>query len=100
MKVGLDGVTLIGDPIKILDVDPADGPLIEAPNLVFENGAFLLFFSSNCYSTPLYDISYATADNLKGPYSKSKSPLLVTNDYSLVAPGGASSDGTGTIVFQ
>ena len=95
-----DGYTMIGKPIEILDRGKADGPLIEAPNLVYEDNRYLLFFSSNCYSTPLYDISYATADSIKGPYTKSAAPLLVTGNFSLTSPGGASSDGKGHMVFQ
>jgi beta-xylosidase len=91
---------MIGKPITILDRGTADGPLIEAPNLVYENGVYILFFSSNCYSTTLYDISYATSTTLKGPYKKSTAPLLVTGNFSLTAPGGASSNGHGHMVFQ
>ncbi len=88
-QVGLDGHTKIGSPFQILDRGQYDGPLIEAPNLIkAPDGTFILFFSSNCYSTTLYDISYATSANLKGPYTKSSAPLLVTGNYGLTAPGG------------
>lgn len=49
---------------------------------------YFLFFSSNCYNTDLYDISYATASSVKGPYTKSSSPFKVTGDNGLTAPGG------------
>lgn len=86
-----DGVTLVGDAIELLDRGDADGPLIEAPDIVRNSaGVYFLFFSSNCYSTTLYDVSYATASSVKGPWTKSSAPLLVTGDYGLTAPGGAS----------
>ena len=88
-QVQLDGYTKIGNPTQILDRGQYDGPLIEAPNLIkASDGTYVLFFSSNCYSTPLYDVSYATSRSLSGPYTKSSSPLLVTGNFGLTAPGG------------
>ncbi|KAH7910531.1 glycoside hydrolase family 43 protein [Hygrophoropsis aurantiaca] len=91
-----DGLTPVGDPVQILNRGPNDGPLIEAPALILHEGTYVLFFSSNCYNTNLYDISYATASSISGPYTKAPSPLLVTGDDGLTAPGGATprSDGT------
>ncbi|EXJ80384.1 hypothetical protein A1O1_08528 [Capronia coronata CBS 617.96] len=88
-EVGSDGISLVGDAIQILDRDDFDGPLIEAPSLHrSEEGIYFLFFSSNCYTTPKYDVSYATATSIYGPYTKSGRPLLVTSDADLVGPGG------------
>ncbi|KAL8993274.1 MAG: hypothetical protein Q9188_007373, partial [Gyalolechia gomerana] len=87
-----DGITPINDPIPILDRDDGDGPLIEAPSLARSaDGTYILFFSSNCFNTDLYDISYATASNIEGPYTKSKKPLLRSGDGGgvLKSPGGA-----------
>ncbi|KAF9222898.1 glycoside hydrolase family 43 protein [Gyrodon lividus] len=86
-----DGLTPVGDPVQILDRGVYDGPLIEAPVLILHEGTYVLSFSSNCYNTDLYDISYATAPFVFGPYTKAASPLLVTGDYNLTAPGGATS---------
>lgn len=83
-----DGHTLIGSPIQILDRGPTDGPYIEAPSLSYLNGKYVLFFSSNCFVTPKYDVSYATATNIKGPFTK-YGPLFVTGDLGMTAPGGA-----------
>jgi hypothetical protein len=83
-------VTPVNDPIELLDRGDADGPLIEAPNLLFYDGTYFLFFSSNCFSTTLYDVSYATASLAKGPFTKSSAPLMVTNNpFEITAPGGA-----------
>ncbi|KAB5513105.1 glycosyl hydrolase [Coniochaeta sp. 2T2.1] len=100
-QLAQDGVTKIGTPFQILDRGQYDGPLIEAPSLIKSGSTYVLFFSSNCYSTTLYDISYATAPSLSGPYTKSSAPLLVTGNYGLTAPGGATSiDGGGQLVFH
>lgn len=85
-----DAVTPAGEPVEILDRDWFDGPLIEAPSLHrSEEGIYFLFFSSNCFVGPLYDTSYATSDNITGPYKKTGRPLYVTGDGpDLMAPGG------------
>ena len=89
-EVSHDGISMIGGPVQILDRDDSDGPLIEAPTLArSEEGIYFLFFSSNCFTTPLYDTSYATATNIYGPYTKSGRPLLITGDGpDLRGPGG------------
>ncbi|CAL5871933.1 uncharacterized protein PFLUO_LOCUS6188 [Penicillium psychrofluorescens] len=107
-EVESDGVTLSGDATQLLDRDDADGPLIEAPSLVNVDGTYYLSFSSNMYDTTLYDVSYATASSVAGPYTKAQAPdapLLVSGDPSnvgnLAGPGGSdfSSDGS-NIVFH
>lgn len=92
-----DGVTPVGEPVEILNVTKDDGPLVEAPNIVkSEQGVYFLFFSSHCFTSPWYDVKFATSTSLKGPYKRAKRALLKTGDYGLIAPGGAtvSRDGT------
>ncbi|OJD34362.1 glycoside hydrolase family 43 protein [Diplodia corticola] len=106
-----DGYTLLGNPFRILDRGPEDGPLIEAPSLTrTPDGKFVLFYSSNCYDSSSYDIAYAWADRITGPYVKI-ARLAVTGTSGLYAPGGAdvspdgsrmvfhASDGTGRRVM-
>ena len=98
-----DGVTPSGDPVQILDRDAADGPLIEAPDLILHEGTYFLFFSSNCFNGPDYDTSYATASSITGPYTKASSPLLVSggDNGALNSPGGATVGPDGTqMVFH
>ena len=93
-----DGVTIIGDPIQLLDRSVQDGPLIEAPTMArydsedSESGSiYVLFYSSNVFTTRWYDISYATSTTgIEGPYTKTGVPLLVTgdDDGKLFGPGG------------
>ena len=102
-EVAADGVTPIGAPTTVLDRDDLDGPLIEAPSLHrSQEGIYFLFYSSNCYSGPLYDTSYATANSVTGPYTKSATPLFITGDgANLVGPGGADIIHDGTrVVFH
>lgn len=92
-KLESDGVTPDGDAVQLLDRDDADGPLIEAPSLAKSDGTYYLTFSSNLYNTKNYDVSYATAESIEGPYTKSSEPLLVSGDPSdvepLAGPGGS-----------
>lgn len=91
--VNEDGVTPNGDPVQLLDRTDADGPVVEAPSLKKSGDTYFLTFSSNMYDTPQYDVSYATASSVNGPYTRSDEPLLVSGDPSdagsLTAPGGS-----------
>ncbi|KAI5865641.1 glycoside hydrolase family 43 protein [Durotheca rogersii] len=104
-EVEQDGVTKIGDPVTILDRDDADGPLVEAPDLVLdeEEGLYILLYSAGCYLEPSYSVNYATATNVTGPFEKAQRRLFRTGDRGFQAPGGAngvrSEDGV-TLVFH
>lgn len=102
-QVGSDGVTKIGKPIQVLDRTEADGPLVEAPTVLRNGkGMYVLFFSSGCFTESTYNVNYATASSVAGPYTRSSTPLITTDDsFGLTAPGGATpvADGSG-IVFH
>lgn len=90
VQVQADGITPAGAPVQLLDRIDSDGPLIEAPNLIRSaDGTYNLFFSSNCYTTPNYDVAFATAPSITGPYTRT-GPLIKTGSDGLTAPGGAS----------
>lgn len=92
-KVAANGHVKIGAEVQILDRDDGDGPLVEAPSLIHVRGVWFLFFSSGCYAETTYDLSYATATSVTGPYTKARAPvapLLVTGTNGLRAPGSAS----------
>jgi beta-xylosidase len=83
-----NGTTAIGKPFKLLDRGTGDGPLIEAPSLMrTSDGKYVLFYSSNCFTTSKYDVAYAFADNLTGPYVK-RGRMMVTGTNNLYSPGG------------
>ncbi|RCI16788.1 hypothetical protein L249_2534 [Ophiocordyceps polyrhachis-furcata BCC 54312] len=90
-EVGDNGIDKVGWPINLLDRQ-AQEPLVEAPYLYrSKDGTYVLFFSSGCFTDPSYNVHYATASNVRGPYNRSPHPLLVSGDSrKLVAPGGAS----------
>jgi beta-xylosidase len=96
-QVDIDGVTKVGDLVTILSRDDSDGPYIEAPSLYCsDEGVYFLFYSSNCFTSNKYDVRYATATKIEGPYTKAAEPLIKTGDRpNIHGPGGAhiSSDG-------
>lgn len=87
-RVTDDGVTPLGEPVQILDRDDSDGPLVEAPNLVLHGDTYYLFYSTHCFTDPTYDVRYATASSITGPYKKTGNQLVKTGDDSLSSPGG------------
>lgn len=105
-KMMADGVTPDGQEITILDRTEEDGPLVEAPVIVRSTeGIYFLFFSSGCTRDPSYDVKYAWANDVRGPYTRAKKPLLRTGDFNLTAPGSIGltdmeEDGTYGMVFH
>lgn len=95
-----DGSTPIGDAVTLLDLDPdSDGPVIEAPDIVSVGGVYVLFFSAGCYDGDGYEVRYAYASDVGGPYTRAPEPLLQTADLGLVGPGGATGTDDGTLVL-
>ncbi|KAI4847859.1 Arabinanase/levansucrase/invertase [Aureobasidium sp. EXF-8846] len=91
--VAADGHTFTGNAVAILDNNgAADQGILEAPVLTRSRaGIYFLFFSSGCFASSGYTVSYATATNLKGPYTRASSPLFKSGDGNgLKAPGGMS----------
>jgi GH43 family beta-xylosidase len=92
-----DGVTLQGSATTILDNEGiSDEGIVEAPDLMHREGTWYLFFSANCYTNANYNVHYATATSVTGPYTRAKEPLFMTGDGNgLTAPGGADVDHDG-----
>lgn len=96
-KLKKDHVTADGKPVQIFDREESDGPLVEAPHLVkSKEDIYFLFFSSHCFTSIRYNVNYATAKSINGPYKRARRPLLQTGNFDLISPGGAavSQDGT------
>lgn len=41
-KLTSDGLSAVGSPVQVLDRGQFDGPLIEAPNLLLQNGVYVV----------------------------------------------------------
>lgn len=88
-----DGYTFTGNAISLLNNNgTADQGIIEAPQLIrSRTGTYFLFFSSGCFATSSYTVSYATASSLEGPYTRANAALFKTGDGNgFTAPGGMS----------
>jgi beta-xylosidase len=95
-----DGITSVGNPTKILDRDESEGPLVEAPYMTkTSDGKYVLFYSSHCFNDPKYDVRYATASSITGPYTKAGFSLVYTDD-KLYGPGGATVNAEGRMLFH
>ncbi|EYE90694.1 glycoside hydrolase family 43 protein [Aspergillus ruber CBS 135680] len=99
-----DGITPNGNTTALLQKEPEDGILVEAPSLVKNEGTYYLTFSSHRFDSPDYDAKYATAKNVAGPYTRQGQILKSgdkTDNGTLTSPGGAdfSEDGK-KIVFH
>jgi beta-xylosidase len=97
-KMMPDGLSPDGYPIQILDRTDIDGPLVEAPAIIRSHeGIYYLFYSSGCTQSPTYDVKYASAQSVDGPYIRVPESLLATGDWGLEAPGsvGMGQDGNG-----
>ncbi|KAK5166093.1 uncharacterized protein LTR77_008354 [Saxophila tyrrhenica] len=94
--VARDGITLQSRATVLLDNNgAADQGVIEAPSLTKSGNTWILYFSSGCFVTHNYTVSYATADSITGPYKRAERPLFETGDYDLDGPGGMSVFGDG-----
>ncbi|BCR87340.1 glycoside hydrolase family 43 protein [Aspergillus chevalieri] len=99
-KVAEDGFTLVGDAVQILDRDDSDGPLVEAPNLILHGDTYFLFYSTHCFTDPLYDVRYATSKSVTGPFVKTGKQLIKGGEsngggLNLTSPGGGTVCGCG-----
>ncbi|KAJ5267878.1 hypothetical protein N7478_010686 [Penicillium angulare] len=97
-KLQADCITPIGDAVQILDRSTADndGPLVEAPSLVLHEGTYFLSYSTHCYTDMAYDVRWATASSVAGPYHKTNVQLVKTEGGGgLTSPGVATFCGCG-----
>ncbi len=80
-ELSADGLKLTGKPsdLGLVNDEPWEGSLIEAPTLVLKDGTYYLFFSANGYDTEFYAVGYATATTVLGPYvDATENPILAS----------------------
>ncbi|MFD2649337.1 glycoside hydrolase family 43 protein [Devosia albogilva] len=100
-----DGMQLVGEPTRLIQQDlPWEGKVVEAPTLWLENGKYYLFYSANAFNEN-YAMGYAVADDVRGPYTKSETPLLSSSTgEGLIGPGGQDlvrlEDGSTVVVYH
>jgi beta-xylosidase len=91
-----EGVKWVGDAVKLLKVNGqgfADGNNMEAPYIFKRGGTYFLAYSTHFTGDGTYDVQYATAKHVKGPYTRVAKKLLKTGSEhgcKITGPGGAS----------
>ena len=86
-----DGRTLTGPATELIHNDqPFEKAVVEAPKLVKHGGRYYLFYSANDFGGGNYRTGYATASSLTGPYTKSRTELMTTDQFhgTVIGPGG------------
>jgi beta-xylosidase len=76
-----DGLKLTGKAtdMGVVNDEPWEGGLIEAPTLILKDGTYYLFFSGNGYDTEFYAVGYATSKTVLGPYvDATENPILAS----------------------
>ncbi len=95
-RLSPDGLGLVGDPVALLRNDkPWEGHVVEAPTMVEQDGAYVLFFSANDYgwqpaqTVSSYGVGSATCEGPLGPCTDAPgNPLLAsTSQPCLSGPG-------------
>ncbi len=70
---------------------PKERGVVEAPTLIKHGGKFWLFYSSGWFQSSkadaCYEVSVAHANELKGPYVKSETPLIFSVPGHIYSPG-------------
>ena len=102
-----DGRTLTGPATPLIHNDqPFEGAVVEAPNLVKHGSTYYLFYSANDFGGGNYRTGYATASSIAGPYTKSQTELMTTDQFhgTVIGPGGedvfTTKQGSTAIIFH
>jgi beta-xylosidase len=91
-----EGVEWVDNAVKLLKVNSqgfSDGNNMEAPYIFKRGATYFLTYSTHFTGDGSYDVQYATAQNIKGPYTRVEKKLLQTgneNGCNITGPGGAS----------
>jgi beta-xylosidase len=80
-RLSPDGRRLLGPATPILQpTQPWEGTIVEAPDMVYVDGNYWLFYSGGWFNTSGYGVGYAICKSAFGPCSDlSPSPLLGSN---------------------
>ncbi len=87
-RLSASGKVLLGTPRLILQPSlPWEGTIVEAPDMLFEQGRYWMFYSGNWFNSPDYAIGVALCAGPVGPCSPvSTHPLLSSNEQG-AGPG-------------
>jgi beta-xylosidase len=83
------GLALRGRPrdLGVVNDEPWERHVIEAPTLHLEDGTYYLFYSANDYGSRDYAVGYATSDRLVGPYTDAPENPILSSAGEAAGPG-------------
>jgi beta-xylosidase len=88
-ELGPDGMTLVGDPVKLIVRDqPWERPLIENPAMVKNGDRYYLFYSGNWWESHEYAVGYAVCETVTGPCEKPLNEPWFKFKPPVMGPGG------------
>ena len=88
-ELSQDGLTLQGEPVKLLMRDqPWERPLIENPAVLEHNDTYYLFYSANMWESHQYAIGYAICETVLGPCEKPLTEPWFDYENPVMGPGG------------
>lgn len=85
-----DGLSFAGEEIEVEGVvndQPWEGHVVEAPTIHHHEGTYYLFYSANDYAGPRYAVGYATSDALTGPYVDAEENPILETEGTAIGPG-------------
>ena len=84
-----DGLTLVGEPVKLIVMDQAwERPLIENPAMVKNGDRYYLFYSGNRWESHEYAVGYAACETVIGPCDKPLNKPWFQFKPPVMGPGG------------
>ncbi len=84
-----DGLAVEGPPAVLLQTTEAwEGRTIEAPTMVDTSAGFVLVYSANAWSGPLYAMGAAICDTPLGPCRRQNGGPLLRSNGAVTGPGG------------
>lgn len=89
-KMDDDGLSFAGDEIPvegIVNDQPWEGAVVEAPTIHHRDGIYYLFYSGNNYRSADYAVGYATSDSLTGPYQDAEENPILATANGAIGPG-------------
>ena len=85
-----DGLALRGEPVELeglVNEKRWEDAVIEAPTLVERDGTYYMFYSGGNFASAGYAVGYATATDVRGPYTDSPDNPILETKAPAAGPG-------------
>ncbi len=90
-SLSADGRSLLGQPVKIFSpIQPWEGTIVEAPDMIEAWGTYWLFYSGNWFNQPDYGIGVTACQTPFGPCADVNPTPLLGSNLQGEGPGEAS----------